>query len=72
VTILDTAGNVVQHVRTNTAEGIGGNRMPPEQWRSGYVVAPHGVATNAEGDLFVAEFSTFGRVQKFDRADARR
>jgi hypothetical protein len=46
--------------------------MPPEQWRSGYVVAPHGVATNAEGDLFVAEFSTFGRVQKFDRADARR
>jgi hypothetical protein len=33
----------------------------------GYVVAPHGVATNAEGDIFVAEFSTFGRVHKFDR-----
>ena len=30
-------------------------------------IAPHGVATNAEGDLFVAEFSTFGRVHKFDR-----
>jgi hypothetical protein len=67
VTILDKAGQVVERVGTNTAEGIGGNRMPPEQWRTGYVVAPHGVATNAEGDLFVAEFSTFGRVHKFDR-----
>jgi len=67
VTILDKAGNAVAHVGTNTAEGIGGNRMPPEQWRTGYVVAPHGVATNADGDLFVAEFSTFGRVHKFSR-----
>ena len=67
VTILDKAGKVVAHVGTNTGEGIGGNRLPPEQWRTGYVVAPHGVAINAEGDLFVAEFSTFGRVHKFER-----
>lgn len=67
VTILDRAGNVVARVGTNTDEGIGGNQMPPEQWRTGFVVAPHGVATNAEGDLFVAEFSTYGRVHRFDR-----
>ena len=67
VTILDKAGKAVMHVGTNTAEGIGSNRVPPEQWRTGYVVAPHGVATNTEGDVFVAEFSTFGRVHKFDR-----
>jgi hypothetical protein len=67
VTILDKAGNVVAHVGTNTAEGIGTNRVPPEQWRTGYVIAAHGVATNADGDLFVAEFSTFGRVHKFER-----
>ena len=67
VTILDKAGRAVMHVGTNTAEGIGSNRVPPEQWRTGYVVAPHGVATNADGDLFVAEFSTFGRVHKFER-----
>jgi len=66
VTILDKAGNVVAHVGTNTEEGIGSNRMPPEQWRSGYIVAAHGIATNEKGDLFVAEFSTFGRVHKFD------
>jgi hypothetical protein len=31
------------------------------------VIAAHGVATNAEGDVFVSEFSTFGRVHKFVR-----
>ena len=67
VTILDKAGAVVAHVGTNTAEGIGTNRVPPEQWRTGRVIAAHGVATNANGDLFVAEFSTFGRVHKFER-----
>lgn len=67
VTILDKAGKVVTHLGTNTDEGIGTNRVPPERWRTGYVIAAHGVATNAEGDVFVAEFSTFGRVHKFDR-----
>ena len=66
VTILNREGNVVAHVGTNTEEGIGSNRMPPEQWRTGYVVAAHGVATSNEGDLFVAEFNTFGRVHKFE------
>ena len=51
----------------NTAEGIGTNRVPPDQWRLGLVIAAHGVATNADGDVFVSEFSTFGRVHKFDR-----
>jgi hypothetical protein len=67
VTILDKAGRVVAHVGANTAEGIGTNRVPPDQWRTGQIVAAHGVATNADGDLFVAEFSTFGRAHKFKR-----
>jgi hypothetical protein len=66
VTVLDKAGKVVAHVGTNTEEGIGSNQMPPEQWRTGYIVAAHGVATNADGDLFVSEFNTYGRVQRFD------
>lgn len=67
VTVLDKQGSVVTHVGTNTQEGIGTNAVPPDQWRSGYVLAAHGVATNAEGDLFVAEFNRFGRVLRFDR-----
>jgi hypothetical protein len=66
VTILDKAGKVVARVGTNAEEGIGSNTVPPERWRTGFVLAPHGVATNAEGDLFVAEFTRFGRVHKFD------
>ena len=67
VTILDKVGKAITHLGTNTEDGIGTNRMRPERWRTGYVVAAHGVATNAEGDVFIAEFSTFGRVHKFDR-----
>jgi DNA-binding beta-propeller fold protein YncE len=67
VSILDKQGRVVGTVGENAEEGIGTNQVPPEQWRAGFVISPHGVATNAEGDLFVAEFNTFGRVHKFDR-----
>lgn len=67
VTILDKAGAVVAHLGANTEPGVGGNKMPPEQWRTGFFVAPHGVALNGRGDLFVAEFSAFGRVHRFDK-----
>jgi hypothetical protein len=35
-------------------------------------MAPHGVAFNANGDVFVSEFNLFGRVQRFNlRRDTR-
>lgn len=67
VTILDKAGRVVEHLGTNTEPGVGGNQVKPEQWRTGFVLSPHGVALNARGDIFVSEFSQFGRVHRFTR-----
>jgi hypothetical protein len=67
VTILDKAGQVVTRLGANTETGVGTNQVKPELWRPGFVVSPHGVAVNARGDLFVSEFSAFGRVHKFDR-----
>jgi hypothetical protein len=67
LTVLDKAGAVVAHLGANTEPGVGGNKVPPEQWRTGFFVAPHGVAFNPRGDLFVAEFSAFGRVHRFNR-----
>lgn len=67
VTVLDKAGAVAARVGANTEQGIGTNKIPPAQWRPGFVLSPHGVALNARGDLFVAEFSTFGRVHRFNR-----
>jgi hypothetical protein len=67
VTVLDKAGAVVARVGANTEQGVGTNKLPPAQWREGFVLSPHGVALNAHGDLFVSEFSVFGRVHRFNR-----
>ena len=67
VTLLDKAGKVVARLGTNTEPGVGGNQIKPEQWRPGVVISPHGVAFNERGDLFVAEYSIFGRVHRFNR-----
>ena len=67
VTVLDKAGAVVTRVGANSEQGVGTNKLPPAQWREGFVLSPHGVALNARGDLFVSEFSAFGRVHRFNR-----
>jgi hypothetical protein len=67
VTILDKSGAVVEQLGTNTETGVGGNQVKPEQWRTGFVLSPHGVALNGHGDIFVSEFSQFGRVHRFNR-----
>jgi hypothetical protein len=67
VTVLDKSGGVVTRIGANTEQGIGTNKIPPAQWRPGFVLSPHGVALNARGDLFVSEFSAFGRVHRFNR-----
>jgi hypothetical protein len=68
VTILDKSGAIVGHVGTNTEAGIGTNQVKPDAWRTGFVLSPHGVATNARGDLFVSEFNAVGRVHRFNAA----
>jgi len=67
VTILDKEGKVVARLGANTEPGVGGNQIKPEQWRPGVVISPHGVAFNDHGDLFVSEYSLFGRVHRFNR-----
>ena len=66
VTILDKNGGIAGQVGTNTETGIGTNQVKPDGWRTGFVLSPHGVATNARGDLFVAEFNAVGRVHRFN------
>ena len=68
VTVLDKAGGPWStRIGANTEQGVGTNKLPPAQWREGFVLSPHGVALNAHGDLFVSEFSAFGRVHRFNR-----
>jgi DNA-binding beta-propeller fold protein YncE len=67
VSVLDKAGKVIERLGANTESGVGTNKLPPAQWRPGFVLSPHGVAVNARGDVFVSEFNLFGRVHRFDR-----
>jgi hypothetical protein len=67
VSVLDKAGKIVSRFGTNTEAGAGTNQLKPEQWRAGIFTAPHGVAVNNRGDLFVSEFNLYGRVLRFNR-----
>jgi len=67
VSVLDKTGKVVSRFGTNAEPGAGTNQVKPEQWRPGIVTAPHGVAVNDRGDLFVSEFNMYGRVLRFNR-----
>ncbi|MBI5773520.1 MAG: hypothetical protein HZA89_07225 [Verrucomicrobia bacterium] len=68
VTLLDKAGKVAAKFGTNgNADEVGNNKTEPAKWRPGFVTAPHGVAFNAHGDVFVSEYSLFGRVHRFNR-----
>lgn len=71
VTIFDKENQVVAQLgaNENPAE-VGTNKIEPAQWREGVVNAPHGVAFNAKGDLFVSEYNVHGRVLKFANANA--
>ena len=67
VTVLDKNGAVVMRIGANSEQGVGTNKVPPAQWRQGFVLSPHGVARNARGDVFVSEFNAFGRVHRFNK-----
>lgn len=71
ITIFDKDNKVVARLggNPNPAE-VGTNKIEPAQWRPGVVNAPHGVAFNSRGDLFVSEYSVHGRVLKFSRGSA--
>ena len=68
VSVFDKQGALVTQLGHNeNADEVGTNKTEPTKWRPGIVNAPHGVAFNAAGDLFVAEYSVFGRIVKFAR-----
>jgi len=67
IVVLDKEGKVVTVVGTNTnKDEIGSAAIDPAKWRPGALMAPHGVAFNEKGDVFVAEFNQWGRVHRFN------
>jgi hypothetical protein len=67
VALLDKRGKIVAKIGFNDdPKNAMNNKTPPARWFPGIFTAPHGVAFNAKGDLFVAEYSVFGRVHRLN------
>lgn len=72
VTVFDKAGKVAAQFAANDKEDeTGTNKTEPEKWRPGIVTAPHGIDFDAAGNLYVTEYSIFGRVHKFVKTEAK-
>ena len=67
VSILDKAGQSLATLGTNETKGqINTNRVKPEQWQAGVFTAPHGIAFDKEGNLYITEWNKFGRIVRYD------
>ena len=68
ITMLDKAGKIVAQFGANDhADEVGTNKTEPDKWRPGVVTAPHGVAFDTNGDVFVSEYNIYGRIHRFNR-----
>ena len=68
VSVLDKEGKLVARLGLNEEKGeTGNNNLEPAKWRPGFVTAPHGVAFNGVGDIFVSEYNKFGRVHRWNK-----
>lgn len=69
VSFLDKDGKRVNTLGQNDTPGeVATNQVAPAKWRPGVFTAPHGVALDQAGNLFVAEYNVHGRVLKFTAA----
>ncbi|MCS6777055.1 MAG: hypothetical protein NZ557_10985 [Chthonomonadaceae bacterium] len=66
VTVLDRRNQIVAHVGDNPDPAQRANYgLEPAKWVDGTCNSPHAVAFDRKGNLIVAEWSQFGRVQMF-------
>ncbi len=67
VTILDESNQPVAHLGDNPDQKQWANyRVPVDQWQQGIFTAPHGVAFDKEGNLFVMDWNATGRISRLD------
>lgn len=73
VVVIDKAGAIVATLGDNPDRKQWAQfKLAPEHWRDGIFIAPHGVAFDAAGNLFVQDWNFTGRFTKLQRAVARR
>jgi DNA-binding beta-propeller fold protein YncE len=73
VTILDKDNKEVAHLGDNPNKKDWANyNVPPDQWKPGIFTAPHGVSFDRQGNVYVMDWNSSGRVSKFKQIDGDR
>jgi DNA-binding beta-propeller fold protein YncE len=68
VTILDQDNRLITHLGDNENPKLRGqNPVPTEQWKDGQFISPHCVRWDAQGNLYIAEWLSNGRITKLKR-----
>jgi len=68
VVVTDKEGKIVATLGDNPdKEQWAKYKLPPEQWKDGIFIAPHGLAFDAAGNLFVQDWNYVGRLTKLRR-----
>ncbi len=68
VTILDKDGKLVTHLGDQPDEALRANNgVPREKWKDGEFLAPHGLSFDSEGNLYIMDWLSLGRVTKLQR-----
>lgn len=68
VTIIDGDNKIITHLGDNPdPEKRGKNPIPPEQWSDGHFISPHCPRWDAQGNLYVLEWLSTGRITKLAR-----
>lgn len=67
VTLIDKNGTPVAFLGDNPKKGEWANfGVAPEAWKEGIFTAPHGVAWDADGNLYVQDWNATGRVTRLN------
>ena len=68
VTILDKNNKLITHLGDNENPKLRGqNPILPDLWKDGQFISPHCVRWDSQGNLYVAEWLSTGRITKLKR-----
>jgi hypothetical protein len=72
VVVVDKTGAIVATLGDNPDQKQwAAFKLAPEHWRDGIFIAPHGLAFDREGNLFVQDWNFAGRFTKLKRVAAK-
>lgn len=67
VTLFDGSNQPIAHLGDNPQDKHWANyRVPVSQWKEGVFNAPHGIAFDKSGNLFVMDWNATGRISRLD------